>query len=282
MIPVMDLRVFAGPNGPIGFRVHGEGTALFLVGGLGSTAQIWGDFPAILGRSFRVVTPDNRGLGASRGGTPFGLGVQAEDLAALAEHLNVQPAAFLGASLGGSIVLETARRFPELVRRMVLVSCAAHLSVNGKILLTVLDALLEQVAPRLFGEVLTALSFAPPFHKRHPGVVRQVAQLYGLDPGDVEGTRAQLRQMLSGWDLRPYLPSIHVPALVLAGGRDPIVAAEETAGLAAALPNARYRLFPEAAHSVLAEGGDAALSEVLAFLGQEGRAAGEGEAELYP
>ncbi|HHQ47267.1 MAG TPA: alpha/beta fold hydrolase [Acidobacteria bacterium] len=275
-MPTMsDVQRFEGPNGPVGYSVVGEGVALFLVGGLGSTGRIWGDFPAILGRRFRVVTPDNRGVGGSRGGAPFGLAVQAEDLAALAAHLGIGSAAFLGASLGGPIVLETARRFPALVERMVLVSCAANLSAHGRTLMGLLDALLAQIEPELFGRLLTALSFAPPFHERHPALVEQVAALYGLNPADVEGTHAQVRHLLAGWDLRPHLAGIGIPALALAGERDPVVAAEETEALAAALPRARFRRFPDAAHSVLAEGGEEALGEVLAFLAEDD-AASEG------
>jgi len=259
-------EVFSGPNGPIGFSTHGEGPPLFLIGGLGSTGRIWGDFPGLLGRSFLVVCPDNRGLGASRGGAPSTLATQAEDLAALAEHLGLGPTTFLGASLGGPIVLETARRFPRMVRRMVLISCAANLSTHGRTLMGLLSKLLDHLPPALFGELLTTLSFAPPFHARHPALVRQVAELYGPDPADLEGTRTQVRHMLSGWDFRPHLASMEAPTLVLAGGRDPIVGVEETAALASALPHARLRVFPDAAHSVLAEGGEEALGEVLEFL----------------
>jgi len=258
--------VLAGPDGPIGYSIHGEGPALFLIGGLGATRRLWGDFPALLGRSFRVVCPDNRGLGASRGGTPFTLSAQAGDLAALARHLDLDGASFLGASLGGPIVLETARLHPGLVRRMVLISCTARLSAHGRTLLGTLSEALQHLPPALFGHLLTNLSFAPPFHERHPLLVRQVAELYGPDPSDLEGTRAQLRHLLSGWDFRPHLGTLRVPALLLAGRRDPIVAVEETAALASLLPDARFRVFEDAAHSVLAEGGEEAIREVVAFL----------------
>ncbi|NOZ94426.1 MAG: alpha/beta fold hydrolase [Acidobacteria bacterium] len=259
-------EVFSGPDGPIGFSVHGEGPPLFLVGGLGSTARIWGDFPGLLGRSFFVVCPDNRGVGSSRGGAPFTLAVQAKDLVSLMDHLGLEHAALLGASLGGSIVLETARRYPARVDHMVLVSCSARLGTHGRALMEALERLLDHVPPGLFGELLTLLSFAPPFHERHPALIRHVAALYGLDAADVEGTRRQLRHLLSGWDLGPHLATITAPALVLAGGRDPIIPVEATRELAEALPGARFRLVPDAAHSVLAEGGEEVLAEVITFL----------------
>ncbi len=257
---------FAGPDGPIGFTLHGEGPPLFLVGGLGSTSRIWGDFPKLLGRSFLVICPDNRGVGASRGGTPFTLAVQASDLVSLMDHLGLGSAAFLGASLGGSIVLETARRYPARVDRMVLISCSARLGMHGRALMKLLNRLLGHAPPGLFGELLTLLSFAPPFHERHPALIRQVAALYGLDAADVEGTRQQIRHLLSSWDVGPRLAAVTAPALVLAGARDPIIPVEATRELAAALPGARLRIVPDAAHSVLAEGGEEVLAEIIAFL----------------
>ncbi len=62
------------------------------------------------------------------------------------------------------------------------------------------------------------------------------------------------------------LPSIDVPALVLCGDRDPVVAPEDTAELAELIPRAELVRIPGAAHSVLAEGGESILEQVIAFL----------------
>ncbi|MCU0233662.1 MAG: lysophospholipase, partial [Thermoanaerobaculales bacterium] len=104
------------------------------------------------------------------------------------------------------------------------------------------------------------------FHERFPGFVDQAAALYGLDPLDVPGALAQVECLLGGWDLRPRLGALTIPALVLAGARDPVVAAEDTGELARLLPRAELVTVADAAHSPLAEGGAELLGRVSAFL----------------
>lgn len=60
--------------------------------------------------------------------------------------------------------------------------------------------------------------------------------------------------------------SIDVPALVLCGDRDPVVAPEDTAELAGLLPWAELVRVEGAAHSVLAEGSESVLDMVVEFL----------------
>jgi 3-oxoadipate enol-lactonase/4-carboxymuconolactone decarboxylase len=110
------------------------------------------------------------------------------------------------------------------------------------------------------------LAFAPPAHDTMAGFVRESAALYGLDAADVPGALAQVEHLLEGWDLRPRLARLATPTLVMAGLRDPIVAAEDTCELARAIPGAKLLEVPGAAHSVLAEGGREALDELMGFL----------------
>ncbi len=262
----MDTLVIEGPNGQIGATVAGSGTPLVLVAGLGSTARIWGEFPALLGRHFTVICPDNRGVGESKDGLPFTFERAADDIVTLLDYLGFTTAALFGASMGGTIGLATCIRHGSRIKRLALASCAAHLSRHGRHLLDLLDILAHRLPATAFGTILTALAFAPPFHEEHPELVRTVAALYGPDPEDFPGLHAQLDYLRAGWDLRPYLGSVTVPALVFAGDRDPIVAREDTQDVATHLPSAAFQIVSGAAHSVLAEGGPNVLDQLVRFL----------------
>jgi pimeloyl-ACP methyl ester carboxylesterase len=109
------------------------------------------------------------------------------------------------------------------------------------------------------------LAFAPGFIERFPGFVSEAASLYGLEAEDLPGACSQAERLLAGWDLRPRLPELDIPALVLIGGHDPLVAPEDSEVLAGALPRCEVRRFPDAAHSVLAEGGAEALEVIVEF-----------------
>jgi pimeloyl-ACP methyl ester carboxylesterase len=254
------------PRGPVAGIELGEGPALVLVAGLGSSHRIWGDLPGVLGRRLTVLAIDNRGIGGSRSGHHFSLADAALDVLAAVDGRGYYHFALLGASMGGAIALATALQAPHRVSCLVLASCAARLSGHGRRSLELLRTLLRHLPPERVGSALMTLAFAPPFAQRFPGFVDEAARLYGLDPDDLPGATDQVERLLVGWDLRPQLAELELPALVLRGERDPIVAPEDTAELAATLPAAELVSVPSAAHSVLAEGGGEILQRVLDFL----------------
>ncbi len=87
----MNTFSIEAPNGPIsGFEV-GEGPPVVLLAGLGSTTRIWGNLPAVMGRNFRVIAIDNRGVGGSAMGRPFTLHGMAEDLEAVLDARERRP-----------------------------------------------------------------------------------------------------------------------------------------------------------------------------------------------
>jgi len=257
---------FSGPRGTISGVDDGHGPPLVLLAGVGSTYRIWGGLTGLLARRFRVLALDNRGVGGSRGGDPFALDGAAADVVEALDRLQVKRSAVLGASMGAAIACMTALRVPRRVTRLALISGAARLSTHGRRVLALLRDLITRFPPEGVGPALMTLAFAPPFHERYPGLVREIAGLYGLDPADVPGARAQVEHLLGGWDLRVDLATLATPTLVLAGACDPIVAPTDTAELARCLANARLVEVPSAAHSVLAEGGAEVLEQVIEFL----------------
>jgi pimeloyl-ACP methyl ester carboxylesterase len=254
------------PRGPVAGIETGQGPALVLIAGLGSSHRIWGDLPGVLSRRFTVIAIDNRGIGGSRPGQPFSLGDAALDVVAAVDGRGHHRFALLGASMGGAIALAAALQAPHRVSCLVVASCAASLTGHGRRSLELLRDLLQFLPPERVGRALMSLAFAPPFAQRFPGFVDEAARLYGLDPDDRPGALDQVERLLGGWDLRPQVAELEVPALVLCGDRDPIVAPEDTAELARVLPAAELVTVAGAAHSVLAEGGGEVLQKVVDFL----------------
>src|SRR5215207_8795823 len=68
----------------------------------------------------RVITFDNRGIGASQGTTPDSIAAMAQDAAALIRALGFDQVDLLGFSLGGFIAQVIAQQEPQLVRKIVL------------------------------------------------------------------------------------------------------------------------------------------------------------------
>ena len=92
---------------------RGEGGPLVLVGGITSTADVWGLMVPSLAERHRVVTADNRGSGRTRVAEDDGERTPerfAGDLLALIDALELDTIHLVGASMGGMIVQEFALR----------------------------------------------------------------------------------------------------------------------------------------------------------------------------
>jgi len=254
------------PRGPLACERLGSGPPLLMLAGLGSRARLWGELPRILSSRFTVLAPDNRGVGGSRSGESFTLEGAADDADQILEEQAGQPAGVLGVSMGGLIACTLAARHPALVGRMVIASCGARLTPSHRRVLRFFELVLSRLSPGEAAEALMAFAFGASFADRYPGYVDQAARLWTLDPEDVPGALGQIEHLRSGWDLGPALEAVTCPTLVLAGELDPLVAAASTRELASRIVGAGYREVPRAAHSVLAEGGAALLSEVVEFL----------------
>lgn len=108
---------------------------LVLLHGVAMTAELcWSGVLERLGRQYRVVAPDLRGHGDGipLGGSRFRLEDSVDDVAALADALDVKRFTAVGYSMGGMVAQLLWRRHPELVSGLVL--CATSRNVRGSLL----------------------------------------------------------------------------------------------------------------------------------------------------
>ena len=97
---------------------HGARTIVFLHAA-SYTRKMWLPQMRELNADFRVVAIDLRGHGA-RSQVGFDFDGCVDDIEIVVEKLGLGPVMFVGASLGGCIALEVARRSPDMVAGMVL------------------------------------------------------------------------------------------------------------------------------------------------------------------
>src|SRR5579872_1984989 len=68
----------------------------------------------------RVITFDNRGVGASQGSTPDSIEAMARDAVAFIRQLRFEQVDLFGFSMGGMIAQVIAQEEPQLVRKIIL------------------------------------------------------------------------------------------------------------------------------------------------------------------
>ncbi len=106
------------------YEVHGEGEPLLLLhGGLGTTAMFEPILPG-LAAGRQVIAVDLHGHGRTElGDRPIRLQDMGDDMAVIVKELGHSQIDAMGYSLGGGVAFRLAVQHPDLVRRLVLISC---------------------------------------------------------------------------------------------------------------------------------------------------------------
>jgi pimeloyl-ACP methyl ester carboxylesterase len=108
------------------YETMGTGRPLILLhGGLGS-GEMFGPVRPALAEHHQVIVPDLQGHGRTADiDRPIDIRLMADDIAALIDHLELDKPDLVGYSLGGGVALQTAVKYPDKVRRLVVAS--AHI-----------------------------------------------------------------------------------------------------------------------------------------------------------
>lgn len=251
------------------YEVHGTGPNLVLIEGLGYHTWMWyRQLPAFSG-TFRTLIYDNRGVGRSAAPPgPYTHRQNADDLAALIDHLGWDRAHVLGVSMGGFIVQEFALAYPDRVDRLVLVATG----FGGPRMIPVppeaVRALMPDPALSYEEKIRASMPVAfgnPAWPEENRVEFEQIMRWRTALPQSEEAAMAQAMAQTT-FDVSERLDRIGAPTLVVAGTEDRVVPPQNAEMLAAAIPNARLDLIQGAGHLVFIEAADRFNRDVGAFL----------------
>lgn len=109
------------------YEIHGQGKPLILIHGGGSTIQTnFEKIIPLLSQNRKVIAVELQAHGrTSDRNADLTFEQDADDIAALIKHLNIDKADFFGFSNGGTTTLQIAIRHPEIVDKMILGSALA-------------------------------------------------------------------------------------------------------------------------------------------------------------
>ena len=219
----------------------------------------------------RVITFDNRGVGASGGSTPRTIEAMAHDAIAFIRALGLQEVDLLGFSMGGMIAQLIAAEEPQLVRKVILagtgpaggegitkVTRLSHYdTVRG--LLTLQDPKQLLFFTRTPGGRRAGREFLTRLKERTQNRDKRISlRSYG----------AQLKAIHRwGQDPPADLSVIHQPVLVANGETDRMVPTSNSRDLAQRLPNAELVIYPDAGHGGIFQFHGQFVGRALAFLG---------------
>jgi pimeloyl-ACP methyl ester carboxylesterase len=250
--------------------VAGNGPALVLLNGGLMSLRAWDGLAEPLEPRCRVVRCDLRGQLLSPGPPPASLQGHADDVVRLLDHLDLADAHVVGTSFGALVGLTLAASHPTRMRSLVAMTATDQATPEmweGAV------ALIEACRAAARGgdaghvfDLVVPGTFSPEFRLRHAADLAARREAIAALPRSWFTGLEGLLAALQGLDLRPILPRITCPTLVLAAGHDQTFPLSHSQSLAAALPNARLRIVPEASHAVVLEEPDVVVESIVEFL----------------
>jgi 3-oxoadipate enol-lactonase len=155
-----------------------------------------------------------------------------------------------------------AANAPERVDRLVLLCTSAHMPPPS-LWQERIDAVLAADSVEPLADATIARWLTPEFAATHPDVREWIrAMLVSTPAAGYAGCCGAIQRM----DLRPSLPSIGAPTLVVSGAGDPSTPPDHQALIAAAIPEARHVILEPAAHLAAVEQADEVNRLILEHL----------------
>lgn len=218
----------------------------------------------------RVITFDNRGVGASQGKTPRSVAAMARDAVAFIQALGHDQVDILGFSLGGFVAQVIAEQEPQLVRKLILAGTgpAGGAGIDKVTRITILDALKATLTFKDPKEYLFFTRTANGKATARQFVNRLKERTNNRDKSiSITAFRNQLKAIHTWGRQEPSdLTGIQHPVLVANGDHDKMVPSSNSADLARRLPHAQLKLYPDAGHGGIFQYHTDFVDEALKFL----------------
>jgi proline iminopeptidase len=264
---------------PDGNRMRERPVAFLIHGGPGGDHA--GFKPAMSGLTERmqVVYFDHRGQGRSAKGDPAGytLDENVEDMEALRLHLGLGPIVSIGTSYGGMVAMAHAARYPAAVSHLILIVTAAHSGFIARA-----DAIVAErgtpaqqaMLARLWAGELTTpeqlreyyVVMGPLYARSHDEAAAAATRGRGTNSPEPLNRAFAPGGFLRSYDIRPELPKIAAPTLVIGGRHDWICAPEFSEEIHRLIPGSDLRIFEESSHSIRVDEPQTLLDAIKGFV----------------
>ncbi len=278
------IRYTHDGDSSIAYTTFGEGDVdLIFVGGFVSHLEILRElsharrFWARLGSFARVVAFDKRGMGLSdRDVGAYTIEGVAEDMVAVLDAVGWERAAVFGVSEGGTAATLFAATHPERISHLIQFGTYARMAEAPDFPQGFPLERMRRLSTRMreqWGEPSLLRFFAPSWEENLEAREWWARLLRnGASPAVVRSLEAMYEQI----DVRPLLPLVKAPTLVLWRAGDRLIPPRLSRTVMEGIPGARGVELEGEAHLFLADDQDALLDEVEEFLtGQRGGAAPE-------
>jgi pimeloyl-ACP methyl ester carboxylesterase len=253
---------------PVRVKESGAGEPLLLLHGFASSADTWDGWRVRLGARYRVIAIDVPPF-AITGPLP-GKTMNAETLQtfmdALVHQLGLTRFDLAGNSLGGYVAWNYARRHPEKVDKLVLIDSAGYLHEPPFAVRMMQAPLLRDLSAHFTPLPIVAVSVRDVYG--HPERVTQAAVQRYQDLLRREGSRPAVTELMSSLKFDGSgVNEVHVPTLILWGGKDHWIPPAHAALFHRDIRGSRLIVYSDLGHVPMEEDPVRTADDVARFLG---------------
>jgi pimeloyl-ACP methyl ester carboxylesterase len=248
---------------------RGQGEPVLFIAGQGGVGRTWHihQLPAFLAAGYRVVTFDNRGVGATADAEGFTVATMVADTAELIEKIGRGPVRLVGSSMGSYIAQELMLACPDLVSQAVLMATRGRHDRAREFFRTAEEELAAAgiELPPSFEAKLRLLDSFSPKTLNDDGAIQDWIDTFTMWPRTMTaGVRTQFGISPERSRLAAY-QAITTPVLVIGFADDIVMPPHLGAEVAAAMPNGRYVEIADTGHLGFLERPAAVNSAILDF-----------------
>jgi 3-oxoadipate enol-lactonase len=252
----------------LNFSSQGDGRSVVLLHGFPFDSRVWSEQMAALPSVAHVVALDLPGFGKSPAVPATiepSMDEYAKSIASTAGNLRLGKIVLVGHSMSGYIALAFARRYPEMLAGLVLVTTKpAADSKKAREGRKSLAAKVREIGAAATVSAMGAKLVAAATNERDPRILDRAKEIM-LDQS-IEGIVAALSAMARRPSSTSSLGNIRVPTLVIRGEEDALMPTRSVNSLARGIPGARLEVMRGAGHLPMMETPDQFNTALQSFL----------------
>ncbi|MFQ5753925.1 MAG: alpha/beta hydrolase, partial [bacterium] len=183
----------------LAYDIHGRGYPLVLLHAFPLNRTMWEPQVKALSNLVQIITLDFRGFGESKmKDEATTMDLLADDVYALLKDLSIEKVILGGLSMGGYVAFAFFRKYPEMVKALILASTRAgadteegkanRISMAEQVMKKGTKIVAEQMTPRLLGTIT---------QKQNPELVTRIKKIIS------SASPAAIAQAQRGMALRP-------------------------------------------------------------------------------
>jgi len=227
------MKVFLFQGKKVLYKEFGEGQIILLLHGWGGSSESLYNLGLELSKSYKVIIPDLPGFGKSdMPEKDWGIEEYSQCIVELTKSLSQSPIILFGHSFGGAVSLFLARKYPEVVEKLIV--CAPSYKrekkqKNEKEHSSAVELLKKALFPVRYVKYKL-------FHRNS-----DLMKVPKLEPN--------YKKIISQ-DLTPLMKGIKTKTLIIGGGQDKDVPLWHLEELSSLIADSKLKIYPDSTHGL--------------------------------